>query len=73
VKAFVTKLDSQGRFILGTSYPRITPQYISLTKLKRFFLSKLSTGNYLVEVFYNWDNRYGKPSVSFNWTVKEEI
>ena len=70
MKAFVTKLDSQERFILGTSYPRITPIYISLDRLKRFFLSKLPTGNYLVEIYYNWDNRYEKPSLSFNWTIK---
>jgi hypothetical protein len=69
MRAFVHKCDEKGRVLLGSLNAFITPEYISLENLKRFYLSKMPKGEYFVEVFYNFGNRYGQPDKTFNWEV----
>ena len=69
MKAFVTKYHTDGKPLLGSSNVSITPNYQSLVNMKRYFLNKLQKGKYFVEVFINWDNRYGKPDFTFDWAI----
>jgi hypothetical protein len=69
MRAFV-HLRTNGRDALGTGHSWVTPEYIGVGSMKRNFLDKLPAGLYHVEVFHNWDNRYGTPDRDFVYEVK---
>lgn len=67
MRAFVHKMNADGMDRLGTGQDAgmVSPEYKRLSNLCRHFLDKLPAGKYHVEVFRNWDNRYGKPDIDF--------
>lgn len=68
MRAFIHRIDKKtGRDLLGT-YPngRVSNEYATFQTFKRYCLKNLERGySYHVELFYNWDNRYGKPNEDF--------
>ena len=73
IKAFVHKVEN-GRDRLGTGVNAgmVTPQYGSFQAMKRYFLDRLPEGDYHVEAFHNWDNRYGKPDLDIIYHVGDQ-
>jgi len=67
MRAFVSKLVN-GRTTCGTEHNSVSNEYKSMKQLIRFgVLPILKTGeDALVEVFMNWDNRYGKPDTTIH-------
>lgn len=73
MRAFVWKVHKfiahDGKEFNTLREGQVSPEYKSLATFTRYFLKNLK-GLFYVELFYNWDNRYGKPSLSFNWSVE---
>jgi hypothetical protein len=71
IKAFVHKQDENGRDQLGTgaNAGMVTPAYGSFKAMRRYFLDLLPDGNYHVEVFHNWDKRFGSPDLDIVYRV----
>lgn len=67
MKAYVSKLVN-GRTTCGTEHNSVSREYTSQRNLIRFgVLPLLQDGqDALVEVFLNWDNRYGKPDTTIH-------
>jgi hypothetical protein len=63
MKAFIHEANENGQGKCGTG--RVTPEYQNIENMKRYCLNYLPKGNYVVEVFYNWDNRYGQADLTF--------
>jgi len=74
MKAFIYK-QNDGRDTLGTwSGSRggwITVSYANLDKLLRLSFKDKPDGEYHVEAFYNWENRYKKADVDEIVTIKD--
>ena len=66
MKAFIHKQDN-GRDTLGSFNGIrggfVTKNYNTIVDLIRHSLRGLSLGEYHIEAFYNWDNRYGKSDI----------
>lgn len=63
MKAFVYRIDDQGRDMLGTSNGSfVTNNYRDMRNLLRFALKGCRPGKYHVQAFANWSNRYGDPT-----------
>ena len=71
IRSYVHKTVN-GRDCLGTGVHAgmVTPDYKTVNNLFRHFLSPLPPGEYHVEVFYNWDKRYGTPDLDFRFDRK---
>jgi hypothetical protein len=67
MRAYISKLVN-GRTTCGTEHNRVSREYQSQSHLLRFgVLPMLQVGgDALVEVFLNWDNRYGKPDTTLH-------
>lgn len=67
MRAYISKLVD-GRTTCGTTYNSISNEYVSQANLMRYgVLPRLQVGqDALVEVFLNWDNRYGKPDTTIH-------
>lgn len=72
MQAFIHRMRDNGTDELGT-YPngRVSNEYKSFRAFKRYALDNLERGyNFHVELFYNWNNRYGTPDKDFVHSTK---
>ena len=69
MRAYVYRLDDEGRERLGTDWCRISPAYQRLRTLQRYFVRRLRPGTYRVYVHRDWERRYGPADQVYTTTV----
>jgi hypothetical protein len=67
MKAFVHMMidgkDTHGTYAAGGRGAFVTNEYANLKNLIRYSLKNVPNGDWHIEAFHNWDNRYGKPDI----------
>lgn len=63
--AWVSKLDENLNTRCGTDGNYSVDRYKSIKTLQKYFLNKLSAGNYKVDIHWNADRKYGKADKTF--------
>ena len=75
MKAFIHRINPlTGRESLGTEHSKVTREYKNFSTFTRYCLRNLTPGyEYHVELFYNWNNRYGTPDKDFIYDSSTDI